>query len=585
MKNKPSLVFFILCWTILSFQIIAFLVIGKINYWGLHTNIALGAADALIILSPFFLLNPRWRWTIVFPMTLFPIYLYVNLLYLRNFGDMMGFTTMFGFSNATGVVAESSLKSMRWNDLYIIIPFLAFFVLYFTSLAKIRKDTFTLKFKIISVSCCVIVFLCGQLLFIYHFNIAYNLSNTSSSNPLMSEKFYYNKFKEMERRYNLQYYGFIPYLCIETYNYVKPKYFSLSNQDKNDINDYFTEIATRDLLIDSIPNNRNKNLILIVVESLNSDALYIKSQNKATMPFLSSILTENGIIVLDKVMSQVGVGRSSDGRFIYQTGLLPLPSDPIAMSYLDFEYPSLSRSLKRDGIEFDCGNPIQWNKTDLSRCYGFKKIYTGDTMLKNMKKLGGKDIALFTNSLKFIKELHQPFYVALNTMDMHDPYDKYGWKKSEVWKDSSFSLNEKVYIEKCRQFDAGLSQFIATLKKENLYNNTVIVIAGDHNARESALIGNKFLNKEIPIIILNSGIDLKYNERIGQIDLYPTILDIMGCNEPNWKGLGTSIFRNPAIFGSNSESTDTLSPLSYPSPKAWEISDKLIRSGYFKNYK
>lgn len=52
-------------------------------------------------------------------MVLVPIYLYANLLYYRNFNDMMGFSTMFGVQNATGVVADSAFSSVKLGDLWI----------------------------------------------------------------------------------------------------------------------------------------------------------------------------------------------------------------------------------------------------------------------------------------------------------------------------------------------------------------------------------------------------------------------------------------------------------------------------------
>ncbi len=574
--SRRALCFFVFCWLLLSVQICAFLTLGEINRCGILTVIATGTADALVILSPYLILSPRWRWSVIFPMVFFPAYLYANLLYLRNFGDMMGMPTMFGVSNATGVVADSALKSMRLADLWICIPFTLFLAIYCKTLKAISRNAFPLRLRISGIILCAVVFLVQQIL-IHDSNICRD-----------------SKSKDLKRRYKLQYCGFIPYMFTETIDFLKPKYIRLSESDKKDIEDYLIGIREKKLLTDSLPCNADKNLILIVVESFNSDALYVMANGRPAMPFTSSLLEKDGCIVLDNVMSQVGAGRSSDGRFIYQTGLLPIPGDPVAMTYTEARYPSLSGALAREGYEFDCGNPIQWNKLELSASYGFSKIFTREAMLRNMKKLGGKDPALFTNALPVIKEMKRPFYAALNTMDMHDPYEEYLWKKSDVWQDTVLSVNEKVYIEKCRQFDAALSRFIAALKENGLYSNSVIVIAGDHNARENALTGTTFVNPEIPIIILNSGITLRSHQKIGQIDLYPTLLDLMGVSGSEWRGLGVSIFRNPAVMHTDTTATvsvsgtrDTASsvhtdPHSYPSATAWRISDRLIRSGSYR---
>ena len=174
---------------------------------------------------------------------------------------------------------------------------------------------------------------------------------------------------------------------------------------------------------------------------------------------------------------------------------------------------------------------------------------------------------------------------------MHDPYDEFGWKHTDVWKDNTLSDNEKIYIEKCRQFDAGLSQLIAGLKKAELYDNTVIVIAGDHNARPTCLNGNRLVNTQIPMIILNSGLDIRSHAVIGQSDLYPTLLDIMGASDAQWRGVGISILRNPAVMGDGSDSLGSRNssnglssdPYSYPSLDAWRVSNLIIRSAHQRN--
>ena len=71
------------------------------------------------------------------------------------------------------------------------------------------------------------------------------------------------------------------------------------------------------------------------------------------------------------------------------------------------------------------------------------------------------------------------------------------------------------------------------------------------------------------------------------LDIYPTILDIMGCNDYYWKGLGHSIFRNPqpdcATHCVGMEAGNTQSPLLDYYRRAWDISTLIIRGNYFKD--
>ncbi|MDE6338840.1 MAG: LTA synthase family protein [Muribaculaceae bacterium] len=591
-KNNFALFFFAICWLLLSVQTIAFFLIASINDFPLIGTIALGCIDALLVLSPYLVLPRKWRWTIIFPMIIIPIFYYANTLYLRWFPDLMAFSIIAnGASNATGTVAEGALSCIKGVDAWIIAPFFIFIFVYSCFVSKISAKPFSCLFKYWVIIAVCMLFFVEQLSLINAFcsnksGSAFTTQDSQDSGS--STENYYQHLLTGTRRQQFQYFGIVPYVSLQIFEALKPKYVNLTPDELASIDNYLKENASKPLLIDSLPDNSDKNLILIVVESLNSDALNLTANGRPIMPFLSSFLEkENDVIRMDSVLSQVGIGRSSDGRFIYQTGILPITDDPVALKYIDYTYPSLSSALSREGVEFDCGDPIQWNKIDLSKKYGFHELHTRDELIKGMKKYGGKDPALFNNALPIIEKLQQPFYVALNTMDMHDPYEEYGWKHSDVWQDNTLSDSEKIYIEKCRQFDAGLSQFIAGLKKNGLYDKSVIVVTGDHNARPNCLNGKCLVHTQIPIIILNSGLDIRSHAVIGQSDLYPTILDIMGATDAKWRGVGTSILRNPAVIG-DLNSSNSLNmpekahsdPYTYPSTEAWRVSDLIIRSAH-----
>ena len=585
-RDRFVVVFGAVCWVLLSVQIAAFNIICPINDFSLFGNILLGLSESLLILSPYLVISRKWRWTIVFPMVIIPIFLYANALYLRWFPDLMTFELIVGgASNATGTVADGALSCVKGADAWIIVPLLLFIIFYAWGVRKISQPGFSLNFKLWSVIGVCMVFFIQQLALIQVFCNDYYRDGGNPRDPKKPhDGFHYHRLKDHTRRQQLHYYGLLPYIGLQTHELFKPKYIELTPQEKAEIESFIAENNNRPLLVDSLPDNSAKNLILVVVESMNSDALNVKANGRPIMPYLSGLLErEKDVIVMDSVMSQVGIGRSSDGRFIYQTGLLPITDNPIALKFIDHVYPSLSDALGREGVEFDCGDPIQWNKLELSKKYGFSKLHTRDEVIKNMKKFGGKDPALFNNAMPVIEKVPQPFYVALNTMDMHDPYNEFGWKHSDVWQDSTFSESEKIYIEKCRQFDAGLSQLIANLKKANLYDNSVIVITGDHNARPNCLNGNRLVNTQIPLIILNSGIGLRSHAVIGQSDLYPTILDLMGASDYKWRGVGISLFRNPWVMNPSDSKPESVSPMEYPSPEAWKVSDLLIRSASLAN--
>lgn len=98
--------------------------------------------------------------------------------------------------------------------------------------------------------------------------------------------------------------------------------------------------------------------------------------------------------------------------------------------------------------------------------------------------------------------------------------------------------------------DYAIGQFITFLRSQKKFENTMIVITGDHEGfgltrkplYEHAL-GKDIISPErfTPLIVLNSPVHLRYEKVMGQVDLYPTLLDLLGADDYPWRGLGESI--------------------------------------------
>ena len=81
------------------------------------------------------------------------------------------------------------------------------------------------------------------------------------------------------------------------------------------------------------------------------------------------------------------------------------------------------------------------------------------------------------------------------------------------------------------------------------------------------------------MIIAGCDTTLRYDAVIGQVDVYPTLLDVMGANAYPWKGLGHSILRYPvagAIQPRNMSVIGDSTGLTPQQRKAWDISRLLI---------
>ena len=140
------------------------------------------------------------------------------------------------------------------------------------------------------------------------------------------------------------------------------------------------------------------------------------------------------------------------------------------------------------------------------------------------------------------KEKH-PFMATLFSVSSHEPYqvpDKYKGK---------FPKGD-VNIHQCIGYtDYALKQFFASAKKQSWFNNTIFVFVGDHGNTIFYDEYKKEMNKNAVAMMIykpNSDLVGESKEYAQQIDLYPTILDLMGYNKP-FRSWGRSLVGDKKI--------------------------------------
>ena len=89
------------------------------------------------------------------------------------------------------------------------------------------------------------------------------------------------------------------------------------------------------------------------------------------------------------------------------------------------------------------------------------------------------------------------------------------------------------------------------LRSRSDWDETFVVITGDHEGlaswrseiRSSSPAAAELVDERqlTPFIVLNSPVGGRHDGIVGQIDMYPTLLDLLGLNDYEWRGLGQSI--------------------------------------------
>ena len=139
---------------------------------------------------------------------------------------------------------------------------------------------------------------------------------------------------------------------------------------------------------------------------------------------------------------------------------------------------------------------------------------------------------------KTLDKKKAPFFASVFTVSSHEPYiipEKYKNKFHEGG----------VPIHKCAEYtDYSLKRFFNEAKKETWFSNTIFVFVADHCNQIYYDEFQKPINRfAVPIIIYkpNSKLVGVNTDLAQQIDIYPTILDMIGYKKP-FRSWGRSLF-------------------------------------------
>lgn len=135
---------------------------------------------------------------------------------------------------------------------------------------------------------------------------------------------------------------------------------------------------------------------------------------------------------------------------------------------------------------------------------------------------------------------NKPFNFSLLTADIHFPN---GYVDSHC-NDNLFDIH---YASSFYCSDSMISEFVNLLMGQDFYEDTVIIIVGDHLTMQSDFYSNIDPNYQRTVynVIINSSIDSKYtqNRLFTTMDMYPTTLAAMGATINGERlGLGTNLF-------------------------------------------
>ncbi len=311
--------------------------------------------------------------------------------------------------------------------------------------------------------------------------------------------------------------------------------------------------------------DKKKNLIYIMVESLETTDLSLENggyREKGIIPELEKIALRNlNFSHNDKIggFYQLAGTSYTAGAIVGLTAGVPLSGGigknkfNLYQKILPNAY-SLGEVLKREGYNnyFMMGSDKSFAGRDkYLESHGNYKIFDFISAKEeeyipvdyNINWWGFEDKKLYDYAKDKLIELskkEEPFNFNLLTADTH-PIDGYLDETCKI--ESELTKFENVFA--CAS--SMLDDFIEWVKKQKFYNNTTIVIVGDHlnmvkDGIHDNIPGNYY--RTVYNAFINSiNTDCNNNRVFNTLDMYPTVLAALGVKiEGHRLGLGTNLF-------------------------------------------
>ncbi|KRM37275.1 sulfatase domain protein [Lactobacillus hamsteri DSM 5661 = JCM 6256] len=476
------------------------------------------------------------------------VLLFANVLYYRQFSDFLTIKTIMNTGKVAPGLGKSAVSLLHPTDIFIWLDLIIIIALLILKKIKIDQKSYGLStpFAITSFG----MFLLGLNMFL-----------AESSRPRLLR----NTF---DRSYVVKYLGLDTYTAYDGIKSAQSVQVT-KNANASDLN----KILNYTQKNYSAPNSamfgkeKGKNVIIIHLESFQQFLINLKVNGKEVTPFLNSIYKNKNTVSFDNFYHQVGLGRTSDAETMLETGTYGI-SDGSLFTSLGSEntFQAAPQILRQDGYTsavFHGNVGTFWNRNDVYKNLGYNYFFD-QNYFSNARTdkigYGLKDKLLFSESVKYLEQMQQPFYAKFITVTNHIPFSMDAEDLDPNFKTTNTrdtTINN--YFETAHYLDQAVREFFTYLKKAGLYKNTMIVIYGDHyglsnseNETLAPIIGessdtwntyNNVQMQRVPFMIHSSNLTGGINHEVaGEIDVLPTLLHLLGIDTKDYVEFGNDLF-------------------------------------------
>ena len=318
---------------------------------------------------------------------------------------------------------------------------------------------------------------------------------------------------------------------------------------------------------------RGKNVIILQLESIQNFVINKKINGKEITPNLNKFINEN--IEISNMFMQ-SYSSTADSEFSATTSLYPMENGMSYSRYYSNTYDNIFTMIENEGYttSYMHGNyGFFWNRENVYKSYGVQNIELKDSFADTSENIMGylSDELLYIQAVEKLKSYNMPFVSYIVSASSHTPFYLSGLEdKSKVNIDvgkykETFLGN---YLESVNYADYAFGIFIDKLKEANLYDDTVILLFGDHNGLD--MYNENLLDflKELDPNLTDTDIKLNYirvacgmkipgvehikiEKPVSKLDIKPTFAYLI--NGDAGFSLGTNLFARKDFICLNNE--------------------------------
>ncbi|MBP9152061.1 MAG: LTA synthase family protein, partial [Flavobacteriales bacterium] len=289
---------------------------------------------------------------------------------------------------------------------------------------------------------------------------------------------------------------------------------------------------------------KGKNVVIIIMESFATEYIHaLNGLDVGYTPFVDSLCSvglvfENGY---------ANGHRSIEGIPAIVASIPTLMYEPYTTSrYAGNNVSSLANLLGKKGYYttfMHGGNKNSMNFTSFAGQAGYDLFYDRDDYPFPDEHYDGfwgiSDHYFLNHCVEKFSEYQKPFFSTIFTLSSHHPYSL-PKEYQDKYPKGTLPIHESLGYA-----DEALLQFFENASKTDWYQNTLFVITADHTSlSEHPQFQTKLGSLRIPIIFYapsDSTISGRFRQIVQQADIMPTILDLLGYDQPYFS-LGVNAF-------------------------------------------